>query len=357
MPIKLSRGILLLPGLLTLVEMSLPDFVAAASKPSPQATESKAMQKVAVATALRYAEAIAKGDKITTGQLDFACQYKLVTGRPASAQTAQGVETVNQDCWQHLTSGHTPILKRSDLAMNILWPSSGALAFYADELAQTQASAFVMDALGVSPPGTGLHLTVADSHPIPNGSFRLKPNEKVLGVTTTAVDLTVHYHDPLTSPVSYGPGAVHWTNTIKRERRAVKSITTRWIVFTGLRKHGFAQDAAVFHLPVEAKPQTPGIAVDRIPFTTESSRALPDSIVWWGPDDQPGTLTAAAARAAALPELRDRVALLNRILIIDPYHLDALTVLTKHLYAVLLQQAAQNHRLAVNDPALALMVN
>ena len=66
----------------------------------------------------------------------------------------------------------------------------------------------------------------------------MAPNGKIVSVPTTAVDLTVHYHDPLTSPVSYGPGAVHWTNTVKRERRAVKSITTRWIVFTGLN-HAF----------------------------------------------------------------------------------------------------------------------
>jgi hypothetical protein len=354
---NLLLGILLLSGLLLTWETTLPDLVTAASPPSQKAMEHKAIYKAAVDTALRYAEAIAKGDKVTMGQLDFACQYMLVTGRSASAQNTRGAETLYEDCWQKLTSGHTPILKRSDLGMNVIWPSSGALAFFGDELAQTQASAFVMDALGVSPPGTGLHLTVTDSRSIPNGSFRLKPNGNVLGVPTTAVDLTIHYHDPLTSPVSYGPGAVHWTNTIKRERRAVKSITTRWIVFTGLRKHGFAQDAAVFHLPVESKPHTQGMAADRIPFTTEVSRALPDSIAWWGPDDQPGTLTAAAARAAAFPELRDHVALLNRILMIDPYQVDALTVLTKHLYAVLLQNATQNHKLSLKDPALSLMVN
>ena len=83
------------------------------------------------------------------------------------------------------------------------------------------------------------------------------------------------------------------------------------------------------------------MVADSIPFTTETSRALPDSIVWWGPDDQPGTLTAAAAQAAAFPELRDRVAMLNRILIIDPHQVDALTVLTRNLYAVLLREAAQ----------------
>lgn len=352
---NLRPGILFLSGLLTIFETTSPDLVTAAPKPPQKATETKGVHKAAVDTALRYAEAIAKGDKMTTGQLDFACQYKLLT--TTSVQSSQALEVAYEDCWRELTAGHARVLKRSDTGMNILWPSTGSLAFFGDDLSRTHASAFVMDALGVSPPGTGLHFTVRDSRPIPNGSFRLKPNGKVLGVPTTQVDLIVHYHDPLTSPVTYGPDSVHWTNTIKRERRAVKSITTRWIVFTGLRTHGFPRDNAVFHLPVISQADAPGMITDRIPFTTETSRALPESIVWWGPDDQPGTLTAAAAQAAALPELRDRVAMLNRILIIDPHQVDALSILTRSLHAVLLREAAQSHNINVRDTALSLTVN
>jgi hypothetical protein len=113
----------------------------------------------------------------------------------------------------------------------------------------------------------------------------------------------------------------------------------------------------VFNLPVRTQPDVPGMVAEKIPFTTEISRALPDSLVWWGPDDQPGTLTAAAARAATFPDLRDRVALLNRILIIDPNQVDALMVLTRNLYAVLLREAANGHKLTVRDPALSLVVN
>lgn len=352
---NLRPGILFLSGLLAIFGTTSSDLVNAASKTPQKATEIKGVHKAAVDTALRYTEAIAKGDKVTTGQLDFACQYKLLTTAPV--QSSQSLDVAYEDCWRELTAGHAPVLKRSDTGMNILWPSTGALAFYGDDLSRTQASAFVMDALGVSPPGTGLHFTVKDGRPIPNGSFRLKPNGKVLGVPTAQVDLIVHYHDPLTSPVTYGPDSVHWTNTIKRERRAVKSITTRWMVFTGLRAHGFPRDNAVFHLPVVSHADAPGMITDRIPFTTETSRALPESIVWWGPDDQPGTLTAAAGQAAALPELRDRVAMLNRILIIDPHQVDALSILTRDLHAVLLREAAQSHRINVRDAALSLTVN
>jgi hypothetical protein len=99
------------------------------------------------------------------------------------------------------------------------------------------------------------------------------------------------------------------------------------------------------------------VVQEKVPFVTETSRALPDSLVWWGPTDVPGLLTAAAARAATFPELRDRVAMLNRVLIIDPNQADALMVLSRHLYAVVLNEAIPFHKLTVKDPALALVVN
>lgn len=350
-------GILILSGLFTILDTTVPSHATSASKAPHQVKQTGTARKAAVETALRYAEAIAHGDKVAAGQLDFACQYKQVTGPSVEPKPSATADSSYDDCWQALTASHASFMKRSDIGMNVIWPSVGPLVFYGDDLSRAPASAFVMDALGVAPPGTGLHLSVTKSRSIPNGSFRLAPNEKVIGVPTTLVELTVHYHDPLTSPVTYGPNTVQWTSTIKRERRAMKSITTQWVVFGGLRRHGFPRDTAVFHLPVETTPEAPGMVAESIPFATEASRALPDSIVWWGPDDQPSTLTAAAARAAAFPELRDRVAMLNRILIIDPNQLDALRVLTRNLYTVLLREATQNHKLIVKDLALSLTVN
>ena len=347
---------LILAGMVTTLGAALANPAVAAS--SKKTKGSTIANRPAVETVHRYVHAISKGDRVTVGQLDFACQYRLVTASSAGLKTYPAATDPSYEaCWQELTDAHEPALKRTDIGMDVLWPSVGPLVFYGDTLSRTPASAFVMDAIGISPPGSGLHLTVTNSRTIPDGSFRLKPNGKVIGVPTTLVDVTVHYQDPLTSPVTYAPGTVKWTNTIKRARRAVKSVTTQWVVFTGLKKHSFPGDTAVFHQPVEMKPEAPGMVADKVPFTTETSRALPDSLMWWGPDDQPGTLTAAAARAATFPNLRDRVALLNRVLIIDPHQVDALMVLTKNLYAVLLREAANGHKLIVKDPALSLTVN
>ncbi|MBA5870620.1 MAG: hypothetical protein GDA68_11595 [Nitrospira sp. CR2.1] len=312
----------------------------------------------AIQTAIRYAEALAQGDRVTAGQLDFACQYRFVTALQGKAkQFAPAGDASYDTCWQTLTDAYAPMLKRSDIAMDILWPSTGPLLFFGDDLPRAPASAFVADAVGISPPGSGLHVTALGSRTIPSGSFKLTRAGKVLAAPTTLVQLAIRYQDPLTSPVSYAAGHVKWTNTIKRPRRALKSVTTQWVVFTGLKRHGFPGDTAVFNLPVASEPEAPGMVADKIPFTTEVSRVLPESLAWWEPNDQPGVLTAAAARAAIFPELRDRVALLNRVLIIDPQQPDALTVLTRHLYSALLFEARGAHQVPAKDPALGIVVD
>ncbi|MDH5670243.1 MAG: hypothetical protein OEY86_19755 [Nitrospira sp.] len=314
--------------------------------------------QVAIETALQFAYAISKGDRVTFGRLDFACQYRLISESTAAVTTYPAeTDPSYTQCWQEMTDKYAHTLKRTDLGMDVLWPSAGPLAFFGDDLPDLPVSAFVMEAIGISPPGSGVHLTVTNSRKIPDGTFRIKPQGKVIGVPAILIDITVAYKDPLTSPVTYAPGNTHWESTVKRPRRALRSVGTQWVVLTDLKKHGFPGNTAVFHRPVRTKPETLGMPADIIPFTTETSHALPDSLVWWGPDDQPGTLTAATARAATFPQLSDRIALLNRILMIDPRHIDALTVLTRHLYTELIEEARTRVKLSIKDQALALAVS
>lgn len=314
--------------------------------------------QVAIETALQFAYAISKGDRVTFGRLDFACQYRLISGSTAAVTTYPAeTDPSYTQCWQEMTDKYDHTLKRTDLGMDVLWPSAGPLAFFGDDLPDLPVSAFVMEAIGISPPGSGVHLTVTNSRKIPDGTFRLKPQGEVIGVPAILIDIMVAYKDPLTSPVTYAPGNTHWESTVKRPRRALRSVGTQWVVLTGLKKHGFPGNTAVFHQPVQTKPEALGMPADIIPFTTETSHALPDSLVWWGPDDQPGTLTAATARAATFPQLSDRIALLNRILMIDPRQIDALTVLTRHLYTELIEEARTRVNLSIKDQALALAVS
>ncbi len=355
----LQRGwctILFLAGILSFAsEMTLIEASSAFASP---AKKSKQVVTSAEATAQRYAEAMGAGNKIGVGQLDFACQYPLVAASPHGIKTHPANSNLFYDsCWHRLRETHASTLIRTDVGMEVLWPSNGDLVFFSEDLNRYPASAFVTDSLGLTPPGTGFQIHIIGSAPLPSASFRLRPNSPTVEVPTTLVKLSVSYQDPLTAPLTYAAGSVKWTNTIKRTRRALKEITTQWVVLSGLKKHGFAGDLAIVNLPVASGTVAGSGIQEKIPFVTETSRALPDSLVWWGPTDVPGLLTAAAARAATFPELRDRVAMLNRVLIIDPNQAEALMVLSRHLYVVVLREAIPFHKLTVKDPALALVVN
>ncbi len=343
-------GALSMVAAMTLIEAS--SASAAAAKKSTQAVTT------AETTAQRYAEAMGAGNKAGVGQLDFACQYPLVAAAPhGMTRYPADSDLVYDSCWQRLREAHASTLIRTDVGMEVLWPSNGELTFFSEDLNRYPASAFVTDSLGLAPPGTGFHTHIIGSAPLPSASFRRRPDGPIVAVPTTLVKLSIRYQDPLTAPVTYAPGSVKWTTTIKRTRRALKEVTTQWVVLSGLKKHGFAGDTAVVNLPVTSGAIFGSGAQEQIPFVTETSRALPDSLVWWGPTDAPGLLTAGAARAASFPELRDRVAMLNRVLIIDPNQAEALMVLSRHLYAIVLREAVPFHKLNVRDPALTLVVN
>ena len=348
---------LLLAGTLFIVTAMLLIEVPSASA-AAAAKKSKQSVTTAESTARRYAEAMGAGNTVAVGQLDFACQYSLVAAVPHGIKRYPAdSDPVYDSCRQRLQQAHAPTVVRTDVGMEVLWPSNGQLVFFSEDVSRYPASAFVTDSLGLSPPGTGFRIHVAGSARLPSASFRLRPNGPVVAVPTTLVKLSISYQDPLTAPVTYAAGSVKWATTIKRTRRALKDITVQWVVLSGLKKHGFAGDQAVVNLPVTSGVIFGSGRQEQIPFVVETSHALPESLVWWGPTDSSGLLTAAVARAATLPELRDRVAMLNRVLIVDPHQAEALTVLSRHLYAMVLREAYPFHKLMVNDPALFLVVN
>ena len=347
----LLAGALFIVTILLLIEAPSASAAAAAKKSNQSVT-------AAEATARRYAEAMGAGNTVAVGQLDFACQYSLVAAAPHGIKRYPAdSDPIYDSCRQRLQQTHASTVVRTDVGMEVLWPSNGELVFFSEDVSRYPASTFVTDSLGLSPPGTGFRIHVAGSARLPSASFRLRPNGPVVAVPTTLVKLSISYQDPLTAPVTYAAGSVKWATTIKRTRRALKDITVQWVVLSGLKKHGFAGDQAVVNLPVTSGAIFGSGRQEQIPFVVETSHALPESLVWWGPTDSPGALTAAVARAATLPELRDRVAMLNRVLIVGPHQAEALTVLSRHLYAMVLREAYPFHKLMVNDSALFLVVN
>ncbi|BCA55120.1 conserved exported protein of unknown function [Nitrospira sp. KM1] len=343
---------LLVPAVCILMSSASVSALAAPKQSKPKSSPTS------TPIAQRYAHAISKGDAVEATKLDFACQYRLVAASAKGLKNYPNTSDPSYDeCWQTIKASHESALTRVDAGMEILWPSNGGLVFFRENPDHYSASAFVMDVVGLSPPGSGLHLKTVTTKPLPNASFRLHPQAPLVSVPAALSTVSVTYQDPLTSPVTKAPGSYKWANTVKPARRALKSVNLQWIVLSGLKKYGFPGDSAVVNLLVNDGTPIDGINQEIIPFTTESSKAISGSLAWWGPDDVPGLLVASAARAASFPNLRDRVALLNRVLIIDPRQAESLMVLTRDLYAVILREAAAGHHLTVKDSALAMAVN
>lgn len=338
---------LALIGLSALAVFFLTDPAEAAQK---KKRASRVNPSTATATAQRYAEAVASGDRVTASRLDFACQYRLVVASaPRRATLPPDTDPLYTTCWDRIEQAHATAVPREVHGMDAIWPGNNALVFFSEDLTRYAPSFFVMNRLGTSPPGSGLKIEVLESAPLPAASFRLRDEDPTLAAPATRVNLRITYKDPITSPVTYAPGAYQWTNTVKRPRQALKALTVSWIVLTGLKKSGFPGDAAVVNLPV-ARSDEPG---GPIPFLTETGGYVAKSADWWGPEDAPGLLIASVGRASQFPALHDRIAMLNRVLMIDPYQPDALTLLSRDLFEALLTAGAGLHEVSIGDPALA----
>jgi tetratricopeptide (TPR) repeat protein len=305
-----------------------------------------------IAAAKQYAEAIASGDRVAFGRLDFDCQFAMVSAAAAPLKAfPPDPDPVYGRCWTILVQAHDTAVEQRDQGVNAIWPGEGFLVFYKNEPTGYPPSFFVMARLGLSPPGTGLRVEPMGSAPIPAASFRMRPGAPLVSVPAAVVRLRVIYKDPITSPVTYAPEEYNLTATVKTTAQALKAVTVKWVVLSGLRKLGFPGDTGVLSLPVA------GPGGDAVPFVTETGGYVSGSGAWWKPANAPEVLSAALQRMAQYAEQRDRVALLNRVLIVDPGHVAALTVLTGELYQTLVNAGAAVHHVPIGDAALAARFN
>ena len=301
-----------------------------------------------IAAAKQYAEAIASGDRVGFGRLDFGCQFALVSAAAAPFKDfPPGSGPIYGQCWTTLIQAHDTAVELRDEGVNAIWPGKGFLVFYRSQLTSYAPSFYVMARLGLSPPGTGLRVEPVDSAPLPAASFRMRSGAPLVSVAASVVRLLVTYKDPITSPVTYAPEEYNLTATVTTTTQALKAVTVKWVVLSGLRKLGFPGDTAVLNLPMAGREG------EAVPSVTETGGYIPGSGEWWKPTDAPEVLSAALQRMAHYAEHRDRIALLNRVLIVDPRHVAALTILTSELYHTLVSAGAAVHRVPIGDTALA----
>lgn len=300
---------------------------------------------IAARTATQYVEAMGQGDSARLQQLDFACLYR--------ARTAHTDASAEPSCLEQLTAAHAPAVVRGSNGVLTMWPGHGRTVFYSKPLREYIGSAFAMDLLGQSPPGGGFDVQVLDERALPKASFPSVDGKTTVVADTTLVRATITYRDPLTAPLTYAAGTYQWTSTVPRPRIAIHSITLQLPVVSGLKKLGYPSDAAVINLPVAVGGRTASGLQQAIPFVTETSRAVEESVVPWKADDMPGVLLAAVARAVLFPDLEDRMSLFNRVLLVDPRQPEALGAVASDLYGKLLTtgDAAIPH--LTKDPTLA----
>lgn len=352
-----SRSLVLVAGacLVAAVGMALADVSPASAAKAPPAQGTKKPTRSASAEAvLHYAEAIGSGDPERFAQLDFACQFERV-GRttPQNSEPAVPGTAQTNACWQRLLEGQREAISQTDEGINTQWPGQGRLVFFDKPLSQYPASTFVMNLIGQSPPGSGFEAHILAERPITASSFPSRDGKRTVSVPTSLVQLRITYKDVLTAPEAYAPGAYQYTSPVARPRIAIRSIDLQFVVASGLRPHGFPHDVAVMNIPVaDVSPQERGLRRS-IPFTTETSHAVEQSVINWQPNDVPGILLAAVARSRHYPELRDRMSLLNRILMIDPRQPEALMTVSNELYGRLLATGEAAPPPLTKDPSLA----
>ena len=348
-PRHLSLGLVVLSGAFFLL------FVGqGASGAAGQMDQSPALP-AQVSAAQAYVDALVSGHRVAVGQLDFACQYEMVT-KSATPIKAFPPETdpVYQSCWDRIERAHTVAIEQRDQGMDAIWPSKGRLVFYGELLERYAPSFFVMDRLGKVAHAGGFHVATLGTKPLPVASFRLRPAKPVVAAPATLVQLRISYKDPVTAPVSYAPGTYRWANPVQRPRRVLKAVTLNWVVISDLKRLGFPADIAVLNLPV---PRDPSSASVQIPFVTHSGGYEKKSGDWWGPTDSSDALRKTVKRAGQIPDFYERIALLNRVLIIDPSQSDALHLLTQDLYQMLLGVGDNGNRPTINNQTLALRSN
>ena len=315
---------------------------ARAAEPVPADWSQAAVQAVQ-----DYVQAVAGRDAGRVAQNDFVCLLRMVeAGATGTGQFLPESDPVYSWCWDRLAQAHAEVVDSRDRALDELWPGVGKLVHFRDfkrfEIAETRAyqrapSFFVMPEIGDMSGRPGFALEVLETAPLPHASFQPPGSEHMVAVPTTLVRVRIAYPDPMTSPAANGPGQQDWVVPYKKPIHPVKAVTVKWVVMSGLLQHGFPVDVAVLNIPLVSSMGTP------IPFVVDPGGFEQHSTEYWSPKEAQAALTAGLARAKTLPTRRERISMLNRILVVNPLHEGGLKAITAELYDGLLAFGARTH--------------
>lgn len=187
-----------------------------------------------------------------------------------------------------------------------------------------------------------------------------------VAVRGTLVEVRVTYPDPLTAPLALKPGEVWWASGQIRRYGPVREVDVRFVVVNGLRKLGYAQDTAVVNEALTDAPQIPGARYGLDPDNIGRAFERPGepsveppvkgglvvgSARWWTKPEAAEHFQAGIERAKHLPSQSDRLALLKRLLLIDPDDAEANGLLGTELFERFLAEGLKKSGINAADNA------
>jgi hypothetical protein len=344
-------------------------LLAAALSSSPaEASGPRANQKGdAGHFALNYAEALAHARIEAWAAADLSCLTRLKTGG-----TRQGPEWA-RDCWDATLHAHTAMVAQ-DVETGVFDAVGRGVGFglLHDRHRATENWKEYPPAVFLSPPivrrdnGPPPEVRLMRVHPAqPIALLNVKGSDPVT-VQGHAVDVTIIYPDPLTAPLALRPEEIWWVSGAQRRFGPVREVQARFIVVSGLKKFGYAEDRAVMN---EILPGAPLIPTTHYGLRPEAGRRfdpaslhapnrllkgelLPGTARWWERSEAEPLFRQALDRATHLPA-GERAALLTRLLLLDPTDAETHRLRGADAYLAFLRQGVTKGGLAARDePAL-----
>jgi hypothetical protein len=312
-------------------------------------------------TITEYAQAIGKNDRVAAGQRDFVCLLKMAQQQLlVDGNFPDALSPVYEWCAQRRTAAHSRLLNQHDGGLDNVWPGPGKLVdfvdfqrFYIAETSSKQLapSFFVMHDIARHEPDHPFTIEAVESGTLPHASFPSPDESTVHAAPTNFVITTISYPNPLTAPISNGPGSADWVVPYKKFQRVIQSVKVKWVVLSDLKRLGFPVDHAVLDLPLEGPHGT------TIPFVVDAGGFVPHSAKWFGPDDQIEAALAGVKQAQADPTSLDALMQLNRALMIAPNNQQVLSVFANQLYQGLLSYGGRLNGIPIEDARLAQRFN
>ncbi len=312
-------------------------------------------------TIREFAQAVSQGDRVAAGQRDFVCLLKMAQQQLfVDGNFPDPLSPVYEWCAQRRTKAHEHILSQHDRSLDNISPGPGQLIDFGDfqrfYIAETRnkqlaPSFFVMEEIARHEPDHPFAIEAVGSGTLPHASFPSADESTVHAAPTTYITTTISYPNPLTAPISNGPGAKDWATPYKKVQRVIQSVKVKWVILSDLKSLGFPIDQAVLDLPLEGPHGT------TIPFVVDAGGYVPHSTTWFGPEDQTETAMAGIKQAQAASSSLDALMLLNRILLITPGNKEVLRVFADQLYQGLLSYGSRLNSIDIRDDRLAQRFN